>query len=168
MTSKTLLGGESAVSAAVNQSQNGISVWVINARIYEDLLTDKFGSTWLIDSLYMYAMTPLNLVGLLLNMFSLLILFDKEFIIPLRQYFLVYSANSALLVNSVYLFQFLARTPRINSRFSTRNKQIQTFQANFVTPVAITGYFFGSVLDVLLCINRIGYVFSTFQFLNTF
>jgi hypothetical protein len=43
------------------------------------LFLDLVGSTWILDSLYLFLLTPLSIVSFLSNLISFLIFFKKEF-----------------------------------------------------------------------------------------
>ncbi len=43
------------------------------------LFLDLVGSTWILDSLYLFVLTPLGLISFLSNFISFMIFFKKEF-----------------------------------------------------------------------------------------
>jgi hypothetical protein len=74
-----------------------------NYTIYEfdsfESLFFALGSDQLLDRLYMYMLTPVTVIGFILNVLSLAVLMNKEFDnIPFFSYLRVYTANSSVLL----------------------------------------------------------------------
>lgn len=122
---------------------------------YYDLeyLLRTYGSTWTLDILNLTVFTAVSVIGLILNLFGLVVFLDKsEFNIPLYQYIRVsLVANSILCLASV--FNFLATSYRL---IAWSNSYWTQAYYNYVYSCIINlSYFYVSVLDIVILLDRI-------------
>jgi hypothetical protein len=116
-------------------------------------LFDLFGKKEFVNCLWLYGNATANLLGVLFNILALLVLQDKEFHnISLYDYLRVYTANSAIL-NLVTTTLFTFNVPHLFTWSNTI--QVNQIFVYFVLPVANLTYFFASILDVLISLDRI-------------
>jgi hypothetical protein len=119
-----------------------------------DVWLVAFGSTWILDILNLYPYSILSILGIILSSFALAIFQDEEFNIPLYKYLRIYTTNS--IVNCVLslgnIFWSVRRIiPWSNSYFT------QVYALYVFLPFATMCYFFSSVLDILILLDRIGH-----------
>jgi len=82
-----------------------------NTDYIKEILLIQLGSTWFLDSLYLYAITLLGLFGFILNIISLGILFKIKEKQATYKYFKVYTLNG-IIICSFLMINFYTRTPR--------------------------------------------------------
>jgi hypothetical protein len=119
-----------------------------------DALYDSYAKTWPLTYLWLYPFVILGPLGCLLNSLSFLILRRPEFNTrPMYAYLKVYSLNSAQIC-LVSTFVFTSMSTRL---FAWSNSYPAHFYHLFVyTPLANTGYFYGTFLDIVVTLDRIG------------
>ena len=67
-------------------------------RATKDQILEQFGSIWPLDSIYLFVITPLGLIGFLLNLLCFYILKHNDFSkVNIYGYFKIININSALL-----------------------------------------------------------------------
>ena len=112
-----------------------------------------FGSSWIRDSLCLFAILPINLFGFLFNMLSLFIFTRKTFNKkPLYTYLRAYTIN-CMLLNFLLIFLFTANSYRY-IEFSYSN-WIPAYYISYVyVPLLNIGLFYSSILDLCICIER--------------
>jgi hypothetical protein len=122
-----------------------------------DILLRRFGSTLTLDTLHLYANTFFALLGFTFNLLSFVV-FNKsdEFKhLSLYKYLRIYTLNSALTCLAC-AFLFTAFSKRY---FEWSNSYLTNAYALFVyLPLANTGYFFGTVLDILITLDRVTFL----------
>jgi hypothetical protein len=117
-------------------------------------LFDSIGQKYYVNCLLLFVHLPDSLIGFMFNLLSLIVLNDKEFAdVRLFAYLRVYTANSCIL-NLFCGFIFLVVSPQILAWSNT----IEAYEAflHGVLPVISTTYFFGTMLDILISLDRIG------------
>jgi hypothetical protein len=120
--------------------------------IHLDDLFYAFGQTLLLNGLNFYPFVIFGSFGFILNIFSFIIFQQTEFNTPLYQYLKVYSINSAQ-VCFFATFVFLANTQVM---FEWSNSYwTHVYYLHVFVPFANTGYFYGTVLDILITLDRI-------------
>ena len=127
---------------------------------------EKFGSTYTLDILYTYVLTPISFFGFLINLLSFYILLKPVFFAkPIFSFFRVYAINSALvcLLLSTY---FLIPTYTLFA--FTNTMEALTYGAYFYTPVYSTIYFFNSFLDVYINMERVSIFVPLFHRIYSF
>jgi hypothetical protein len=105
------------------------------------------------DCFYVFIFSPISFIGLLLCLFSLIILMDKkQFDIPLYGYLRLYVINSTIQC-FLGIFLFIAHSATL---FQFSNSFLaQYFLTHVYLPVSNTCYFYSSILDILIIIERI-------------
>jgi hypothetical protein len=121
-----------------------------------DALLTNFGQTWLFNSLWFYPSVIVSSLGTIFNIVSLIVFRDKEFDTSLYSYLRVYSLNS-MQVCFFGIFLFAANSKRM---FPWGNAWwTHAYWLYWYCPVAVTGYVYGTLLDILITLDRI----STFN-----
>ena len=112
----------------------------------------QFASTWALDSIYLFVITPIALIGVFLNIYTFIFLSKKEFKKnKIYSYFKCIALNSALM-NLVESGLFSCSTYRY---FNFSNSYESNFYGTHVyLPVSNTCYIFGSCLDILVSLER--------------
>jgi hypothetical protein len=118
-----------------------------------DQLLTMIGSTHYIDGLFLYMFVPTNTIGVIFNLLALIVLQDKEFSIRLYDFLRVYCTNS-LILNLFTLFVFVCNTSRIFDWSNTGGAY--EFVIYAIIPINSLCYFFGTSLDILISLDRIG------------
>jgi len=120
-----------------------------------EIIFNRIGSNWFIDSFYLFILTPLSLIGVILNIINVLVLTkiiknDKNFIklfILLR----IYCFNS-ILVNMIGIFLFL-HAPRYIGIWT--NHLIRVYRCIISNYFFSSLYFFGNVLEIIILHDRL-------------
>jgi hypothetical protein len=86
-----------------NITNNSSDLW--------EIILIKIGSTWLLDTCYLYLMTILGFIGVILNILSLYVLFRINENHVIYKYYRVYTFNS-ILICTIIMLHFYTRTPR--------------------------------------------------------
>jgi hypothetical protein len=118
-----------------------------------DQILTMIGSTLPIDCLWLYVSAPLNAIGVLLNLLTLAILQDKQFDTRLHDYLRVNSACSCAL-NFLIMFTFVFNSRRILAWANTG--AAWKFAVWIMLPATNLLYLFGTVMDCLILLDRIG------------
>jgi hypothetical protein len=120
----------------------------------DQLLSVNAGSTWALDYFSFYAFALVGSAGFVLNTGSLLIFMDtREFRIPLYAYLRVYAANNALMC-FLSIFNFTSNSMRLFHWANSLPAQI--YYNYFYINVGCMCYFFGSAIDIVITLDRIG------------
>lgn len=130
-------------------------------QITEELLVSKLGSTWFIDSAYLFFLSPINLIGFLVNIACFMILFLKNnhkkskttTKAKLFKYLTVYSLNSAFTC-LLHSFLFITYSPHYFPHLSFEWFP-KFYRCRILSYVSMSLYFFGSILDILIAIDRL-------------
>ena len=127
---------------------------------------EKLGFTWLMDGLYIFLVAPFDLLGMLLNLISFIVLcrpvFNK---IPLFSYLKVYFINS-LLVN---LIEFLVLFAHGYCILDFPNSPIISFFFVYLyVPFLNSSIMFGSFLDICISIERISHFTNKLNFMRKY
>jgi hypothetical protein len=113
----------------------------------------KVGMTAMSDYLIFYILGGVSLVGVLLNLISIVVLRKKRFdTVQLFKYLRVYVLNSLVLC-LVSVFNFVHTTHYLFD--FTNTYSARAFGAYFYTNVVTLAYFYGGVLDIYLNIERL-------------
>ena len=120
------------------------------------------GSSWLRDSLYLFLISPIGLIGTILNSISLSILLKKQFHnSALFKYLQVYTANGivlsatlscAFLISPRYFFE-------LNTSYSARIYKCLIVPSHVVA----LSFFFSNAMDVLINIERAAAYYPKFK-----
>lgn len=121
-----------------------------------DSVLTKYGSTIFLDTFNLYPYTIISTLGFLLSTLSLVVFMNrKEFDgIRLYVYLRVYSINNMILC-FVNIFNFTFCSYRILSWSNSFPSQV--FFNYLFTPISSVCYFYGSVLDILILMDRISF-----------
>jgi hypothetical protein len=119
----------------------------------EYILTNFAASTWPTDNFNFWPFVTVGPTAALLNALAFLILQDPEFDLKLYQYMRVYTANNAIL--SIFLtFNWINCCIRIIPW--TNSELAQSLSIYFDGNIINALYFFGSLIDLLMLVDRIG------------
>lgn len=127
-----------------------------NSKIYDfdwEQVYERMGSSWLIDSIYLFIITPFGIIGCVLNLFSLFIL-DKITITQtkLYKYLSFHSLNGSILC-LVFSFIFVSLSPRYYPYFTS---YFSRFHRAFIfSGVHTCLYFIGNLLDLIIALDRL-------------
>ena len=118
----------------------------------KDFWLTNFGSTWLIDSIYLFAIAPIGLFGFILNLLSFYVLMDKKFNnIKVYTFFRAVTINSAIL--NLFSASLFTNTSFRYLEFT--NSYAATVYGCLVNyPISNVCYIFGSTLDIVISIER--------------
>lgn len=126
----------------------------------------KFASTWALDSIYLFIVTPVAFLGVILNFFSLFVLCQNFFYKnKIYIYFRCIALNSAIM-NLVESGIFVCSTYRYFDFSNTYESNI--FGIHVYIPISNTCYLFGSCLDILVNLERCSIFESKLQRLFTY
>lgn len=132
-----------------------------------DALFDSFGYTRLLDQMAFVPIVIICSIGFVTNLFSFLVCLQlaKEFnSIGLYKYMQIYCLTSAA-VCFIQIFTFVLFSQR--SFPWTVTKPAFDFIIWIYLPVYYTGYFYGSVLDIFITLDRISSVKTSFNWVKT-
>ena len=113
----------------------------------------SYGSTHLYDAIFLFAFPPIGLISLAANIFSYVIFSARYFRNkPLYTYLKVICLNSSI-INLVFAISFICASRRYldlaNTEFATY------FRCYIKIPFINTCYFYGSLIDIVLAIDRL-------------
>lgn len=119
----------------------------------EQILIDH-GSLLPLDIFNLYPYLLVSVLGFLLSLFSFIVFQSDKFKIPFYEYMRVYTLNGtiACLVSIFNCFNSSIRIVSFSNSFLVQAYNIYVF-----LPIASTTYFYGSVLDILILIDRLSY-----------
>ena len=138
---------------------NNSKISIINDNFYV-----RMGSTWILDSIYLFFIMPLGLIGLVLNTFSLYVILKININIPIYRYLKIYCLNSSLIC-FLAIFSFYGN-------FTIRFTGIKTdlfariYRCFIVNYVATSLYFYGNMLDIVIVIDRLSIFVNFFKKLS--
>jgi hypothetical protein len=113
----------------------------------------KIGSTWIIDSINLYLVSPTGFAGFLLNLASFGIMLKiNQSTTKLYIYLRYYSLNSALMC-LIGAFTFVSSSPRYFPYFT--NYYAMFYKCRIFNFVGASFYFFGNLLDILIALERL-------------
>ena len=117
-------------------------------------------STWLNDTIYL-TLTPINIISLIMNSICYLVFRQiNEKTTQLYHYFRVYSLNTCLM-SFIGVF---ASFPFAHQYFKlTGNYYISIYKCIILQYVCVNFYFFGNVLDVLICLERLSNFIKSYK-----
>jgi hypothetical protein len=122
------------------------------------ILTHFAGSTWATDNFNFWPFVTIGPIATLLSILAFIVLQDPEFDIDLYKYMRVYTVNNALLTLLI-TFQWLNCCIRIIPW--TNSYMGQAVCIYFVVNTANALYFYGSLIDILMILDRIA-IFNKF------
>jgi hypothetical protein len=118
-----------------------------------DQLLNMVGFVDFLDYLWIYANIPINIIGAIFNLLALIILQDREFNMRLYDYLRVYCVNS-FVTNVFTIFPFTANAPFVLPW--TNCGPANVFFIFLIVPINNIGCFFGTAMDILILLDRIG------------
>lgn len=120
---------------------------------HQEMKLRSVGSSPLYDALYLFAFPPISTISLLTNLLVIAILSARFFKRKAIYNYLRVSCLNSSVVSLIYVITFICDSRRYlavsNSEFATY------FRCYFKIPVINTCYFYGSVLDIVLAIDRL-------------
>lgn len=127
-----------------------------NLKIMElDKWLEMIGSSWFLDGLYLFLFTPVSMLGVILNIFSFLVLTNKKFNFYLYKYLRIYCLNSTI-VNLTGAFIFCSRSRRF---LGFNNSYLSMLYECFIyIAICNTSYFYGGVLEIPIILERLCYL----------
>lgn len=119
----------------------------------KELVLAVIGSSWWYDSLYLFIITPMGLIGFILNTLSLIVFFNKRFRhINLFKYFKIYTFNYLIVSLMVSCFFFLS--PKYFFKLSI-SYSARIFKCLVVPSYGIALlFFYGNAMGILLNLER--------------
>jgi hypothetical protein len=112
-----------------------------------DFLIDIMGETWF------FVFTIIGSYGTVFNILSFIVFLDRDLSVPLYEYLRVYTIHGAQTC-FFSLFVFIANTMRM---FEWSNMYWTHAYYTFVyVPFVTSGYFFGTYMDIVITVDRIG------------
>jgi hypothetical protein len=121
-----------------------------------EVFLNQIGSTWMLDSLYLFLITPLSIFGVLLNIFTLVGLCKtsnngSNRSIAYFQYLKVYTLNS-IIVCGLLALSFCSRSQRY---ISFSYSYLSRFYRCKITYSLYAFYFYGNILAILIKFERL-------------
>jgi hypothetical protein len=133
-------------------------------KIYE-----RIGSFWLPDSVYLFIISPIGLIGGFLNLFSFFILYKITITqTNLYKYLRFYSLNGSILC-FIYAIIFISLSPRYYPYFLSYLSRV--YRAFIFSGILTSLYFIGNLLDVIIALDRLSIfikVYKPFTKLNPY
>ncbi len=118
-----------------------------------EMLLTSIGQTWVQNYIWTVVDSSCAIIGFILNILNLVVLNDAEFSLPLYDYLRVYSLNGAVMLLFASSIGFCSTSYKLfewaDSGWAT------TYYVYAYIPIVNTGYFFASVLDSLITLDRI-------------
>lgn len=147
--------------------QETANVTISNRTSYltKDVWFEIFGSNMILDSLYIYLMTPVSFIGFLLNLLSFYIFTKNRFdSTPIFAYFKVYTINSSIicLLSSTYFVIVTYKYFEFSNTFESR-----VYGCYVYIPILTTAYFYSGVLDVYISLERLFYFLPSLSYINS-
>jgi hypothetical protein len=126
----------------------------IHLLISNETFLIKYGSTWVVDSFYLFLITPSGYLGFILNMLSIFILYKipSQQSTVLYKYLIVYCFNNQILCLTGGLSFYVYSSRYIGVKL---DKFAKFYYCGIVNWVSITFYFFGNLLDIIINIERL-------------
>ena len=124
-----------------------------NSTFEIEKIYERIGSTWLLDSIYIFVIAPIGFIGGCLNLLAFFILVQiKIKQTMLYKYLCFYSLNGTLLC---FLFTtiFTAYSPRYYPYFFSYFSRIN--RAFSTTIITTSLYFIGNLLDFIIVLDRL-------------
>jgi ABC-type multidrug transport system fused ATPase/permease subunit len=114
---------------------------------------NSIGETATNDALYLFLITSVSLIGFILNIINLVVFNNCNLPdMPLYKYLNIYALNG-IIVNFAYIFEFLSASFRYIP-FAT-SYPAQVYYSFILIPIVSTGYFYSTVLDIIITMDRI-------------
>ena len=114
---------------------------------------EMFGMSWMVNCLFLLLVSPFNLVGIVLNIISFLILCNKKFKKNELYSYLRVNVLNSLLINILELFISLPHTYML-SDFA--NSPLNSFYFCYIySPLCNFAVLYGSLMDIRISIERI-------------
>ena len=126
-----------------------------------EILFEQIGSTWLLDTIYIFIITPIGFIGLALNLITLYVLYCiKQNRTKLYEYLKLYTFIS-LLICFICSFTFMSFSARYYSNFTN---YVSRFYRSFViTSLLSTFSFIIYLADILLALDRLSIFIERFK-----
>ena len=126
----------------------------ISESIIKEIFLLKLGSTYFLDTIYLFVITPMGIIGTFLMFFSLIVFLNKEFRnLKFFQYLQVYSLSS--LIQAVCMALMFFKSPRFLFEISiSMSARIFTCKILSSYVVALL-FFYNDVIFILLNLERI-------------
>ena len=122
-------------------------------RIFSKEFYNKIGSNWLLDTFYMFLLTPTALIGFILSLISVYV-FCKVKIrqTKLYHYLRFYTLNSAVM-SLLCCFAFTTMSPSYFPYFLSSFSKI--YRCILLISPYTTLYFIGNMLDLMIALDRL-------------
>jgi hypothetical protein len=123
-----------------------------------DEVLSAFGSTWAMDCLNFYMFTIVSIMGFFMSILSFKVFNQRDFNLALYSYLRVYTVGN-MITSFVSIFNFLGNSYQI---LPWSNGYWPQAYFNFILiPVTCILYFYGSVLNIFILLDRIAYFNKT-------
>ena len=111
-----------------------------------------YGATLSIDIMYIYFLTPLSSLALLLNSISFYILSRADFSLSIFYSYLKLHILNSLILSTLLITAFACNTYRIFE--FTNSFEALAYGAYFHTPVVSVFYFYSTLLEICIALER--------------
>lgn len=126
----------------------------IKSIISNETFLERYGSTWLIDSFYLFLITPSAYIGLILNLLNIFI-FTKiahQQTTVLYKYLIVYCINNEVLCLLACISFYVYTSRYLGVKLDYFARICYCVMINWI---CVTLYFFGNLLDIIISIERL-------------
>lgn len=126
-----------------------------------ELLYERMGSSWIVDSVYLLVTTPIGFIGGILNLLSLFIIYKiKIDQTNLYKYLSFYSINGSFFCFLCSLV-FIGYSPRYCSYYLGYFARI--YRGILFIMIAAISYFIGNMLDIIIALDRLSIFIKSFK-----
>jgi hypothetical protein len=131
------------ISQNSSNSTENIDLW--------EILMFKIGSSWALDTIYLYIITPLGFLGVISNIISAFVLFKISETHAIYKYYQVYTANG-ILICTIIMLNFYTRTPRYFDFSLTHGAGVYRCQVLYGS---YTLALFGNLINISILLERL-------------
>ena len=131
--------------------------------IFSEKFYLKIGSTWTFDSIYLFVISPVCFIGILLNLFSIMVINKikvRNKNKNLYTFLTIYLINSSILC-FITVFSFFTYSPRYFDFALSYSARI--YRCIIYNSIATLLYFYSNILDLLILFERFTIFIEKFQ-----
>ena len=122
----------------------------------------KLGSTWALDSFYLFVISPMAFIGFFLNILCAIVNFQIKIAqTKLYKYLTIYSLNSSF-ISLILGFIFLSRSPR----YLVNGDYFGFYRCRIFGYAMIALLFFSNIMEIFIIIDRLSIFFKKFELLR--
>jgi hypothetical protein len=116
-----------------------------------DQLLDSFGTSLLIDYIYLIGLVPMSLIGSILCSINVLVFFQKEFKPRIYFYYRILSIIQVVhLITSI--FYGISYSPRVITLF---NIEVSAFYTVYYIPIANCCFYYSGLIEIAILLDRL-------------